>query len=269
MSRPTHVFTVVDGRRLHHLDHGGEGDPILLIHGVLGNAWMWDGVARALTGLGHVIAVDLRGYGDSQWSAEGADPTEELAADLAGLAHHHGWERLRVVGFSLGGLVGLALWEHAPGLVSSLVMVDLAPSSTRSEDEVPPTQMSVADHAGAVAAERANLPHAPEELVEVMARHGWRPGADGALVRKHHPEVSRRWRFRSEDWWPTLERFDRPLLFVHASEGPVCPAEAAAAVASRAQHGKLVSVPGSGHLIPLERPEVFTSHVIEFLEGLK
>ncbi|MFP3916013.1 MAG: alpha/beta fold hydrolase [Actinomycetota bacterium] len=266
MGPPRHVFTVVDGLRLHHLDHGGEGRTILLVHGVLGNAWMWEGVADALARMGHVVAVDLRGYGDSQWSAEGCDPTETLASDMAGLADAHGWSEMAVVGFSLGGLVGLALWEKRPDLVERLVMVDLPPSSPRGETEVPAVQMTAPDHATAVEAERANLPHAPEELVEVMAHHGYRPGEGGELVRKHHPGVAERWRFRSEDWWPTLERFDRPLLFVHAPDSPVCPAAGAQRVADRAPRGRLVEVPDSGHLVPLEQPELFAGHVVGFLE---
>lgn len=267
MTRPRHVFTVVDGRRLHHLDHGGDGPPIVLVHGVLGNAWMWAGVADRLTDHGHVVAVDLRGYGDSQWSAEGADATIDHAADLAGLADAHGWSAATVIGFSLGGLVGLALSALRSDLIDRLVMVDLPPSSTKSEYEVQPVRMAVANHAEAVAAERAGLPHASDELVEVMANHGYRPGDDGTLVRKHHPVIAKRWRFRSEDWWDSVDRFDKPLLFVHAPDGPVCSADDARSVPDRARRGRLVQVPDSGHLIPLERPDVFLSHVVDFLKG--
>ncbi len=266
MTSPVHVFTVVDGRRLHHLDYGGEGPPIVLVHGVLGNAWMWSGVAGRLTGHGRVIALDLRGYGDSQWSVEGADPTTAHASDLAGLADAHGWPSITLVGFSLGGLVGLALWELRPELVTRLVMVDLAPSSTRTETDVQPIPMTVAGHAEAVAVERAGLPHTSDELVEVMAGHGWRPGTDGMLVRKHHPGIASRWRFRSEDWWHTVDRFEPPLLFVHAPDSPVCPPAEAGAVAERARRGHMVAVSGSGHLIPLEQPDAFVAHVIEFLD---
>jgi len=266
MGPPRHVYTVVNGLRLHHLDHGGEGRTVLLIHGVLGSAWMWAGVADALAEVGQVVAVDLRGYGDSQWSAEGCDPTEALASDLVGLADAHGWSETAVVGFSLGGLVGLALWQQRPDLVERLVMVDLPPASSQGETEVPSVQMTVPDHAAAVAAERANLPHTREELVETLAQHAYRPGDGGYLVRKHHPAVAGRWRFRSEDWWPTLERFDRPLLFVHAPDSPVCPPDEAQRVMDRASRGRLVEVADSSHLVPLEQPEVFAGHVADFLE---
>lgn len=265
MTTPQHVFTVVDGRRLHHLDHGGTGPTILLVHGVLGNAWMWAGVTDRLVRHGHVVAVDLRGYGDSQWSPDGADPTVEHASDLAGLADAHGWASMAVIGFSLGGLVGLALWERRPELVERLVMVDLPPASERSETEVRPVAMTVAGHAEAVAAERAALPHAPEELVEVVAQHGYRPGPGGMLTRTHQPVVAERWRFRSEDWWGALERFDGPLLFVHAPDGPVCTEEEARAVVERARSARLSQIGDSSHLIPLERPDAFAEAVVAFL----
>lgn len=266
MTEPWHVFSVVEGLRLHHLDYGGEGPPVVLIHGVLGQAWMWRGVAPALTSHGHVVAVDLRGYGDSQWSLDGADSTSELASDLLGMADLHGWDSATIVGFSLGGLVGLAMSEQRPDFVDRLVMVDLPPASSKTETEVPPIQMAVADHGEAVAAERASIPHASESLIQTMASHGYRPGEQGTLVRKHHPVIAQRWRFRSEDWWGALERFDRPLLFVHAVDGLVCSEEEAHAVVQRSRLGRLVSVPQSGHLVPLEQPEAFSQHVVSFLE---
>lgn len=265
MTSPAHVFTVVDGLRLHHLDYGGDGPTIALIHGVLGNAWMWHGIAGRLTAHGRVVAIDLRGYGDSQWPPDGGEPTTAYAADVDTLAENHGWGDLKVIGFSLGGLVGLALWDREPARVDRLIMVDLPPASKKDEDDVPPIQMAVPTRAAAVEAERRSLPHAPDDLVAVMADHGYRPGSEG-LVRKHHPSIAERWRFRSENWWHVVERFDRPLLFVNAPDGGVCSPEDAAAVASRAHSGSVATIRESGHLIPLEQPAKFGDVAVDFLQ---
>jgi pimeloyl-ACP methyl ester carboxylesterase len=266
VTAPAHVFTVVDGLRLHHLDYGGTGSTIALIHGVLGNAWMWHGMAERLTEHGHVVAVDLRSYGDSQWSLSGGEPTTAYASDLAALAEIHHWGPLTIVGFSLGGLVGLALWDRDPAGVDRLVMVDLPPASQKSEADVPPIQMAVMDQSAAIEAERRNLPHAPDSLIHLMASQGYRPGDEG-LVRKHHPSIAERWRFRSEDWWHVVDRLDRPLLFVHAPDGGVCSLTDATEVSRRAQFGSIATVLESGHLIPLEQPEEFGDVVVEFLGG--
>jgi pimeloyl-ACP methyl ester carboxylesterase len=257
---------VVGGLRLHHLDYGGEGDPIVLVHGVLGQAWSWQGVAPELTRHGRVVAVDLRGYGDSQWSAAGDYATASFASDLSGLANQHGWDRIRLVGFSLGGLVGLALWEQHRRLLERLVMIDLPPVSAKADTEIPPVVMAVSDHHAALAAESSAAPRAPHTLIEMMASHGWRPGPDGMLIRKHDPFFAQRWPFRAENWWDTVDRIDIPLLFVHAADSQVCSAGQAQDVVARAKSGRLATITDSGHLVPLEQPQQLVRHVVEFLE---
>ena len=85
------------------------GAPFLLVHGLASNARLWDGVAAALTGLGHeVVTVDLRGHGRSSKPDEGYDvPT--VADDLAVLIERLGLERPIAAGQSWGGNVVLEL----------------------------------------------------------------------------------------------------------------------------------------------------------------
>jgi len=69
----TSVFLTVNGLKLHHLDWGNPDAPALVcVHGLSGNAHAFDGASRRLRDRFHVIAVDVRGRGDSAWSAEGA-----------------------------------------------------------------------------------------------------------------------------------------------------------------------------------------------------
>src|SRR5207249_7975097 len=64
--RPHERDVVVDGRRLHLLDWGGDGrPPLLLLHGFTGHAHAWDTLAIALQPHFHVYALDARGHGDS------------------------------------------------------------------------------------------------------------------------------------------------------------------------------------------------------------
>ena len=131
-SDPRHQFIHTNGLRLHLLDYGGTGPPILLLHGVLGQAWMWRAVAPALSPLGRVIAPDFRGYGDSQWSVGQEYRTVDHAQDIRAICAELGLTTAKVVGFSWGALVGLALSQQAVGLVDRLVMIDIGPSSTRT-----------------------------------------------------------------------------------------------------------------------------------------
>lgn len=260
-----HLFAVVDGLRLHLLDHGGDGAPVLLLHGALGNAWMWAGTGPRLTGAGRVVAMDLRGYGDSQWSPEHGYTTEHHARDVLAVLDHLRWSSARIVGFSWGGLIGMAAATMRPGAVSALAMIDLPPSSARDERDIPPVAMEVPDHHAAVAAERAAAPRTPPELTSLVAAMAYRPGPHG-LVRKHDPFYTTRWPFRAEDWWPALERLVAPLLVIRASESVVFSAEEAQSMVARARQAELVEVGPSGHLVPLEQPDKTAAVLRRFLE---
>lgn len=115
-----------DGPRLAVRRAPGPLRPFLLVHGLASNAHLWDGVARRLADAGHeVLAVDQRGHGRSEVTADGYDTTT-AAADLAALIGVLGWSGARspvVVGQSWGGNVVLTLAARHGG-VAGLGLVD-------------------------------------------------------------------------------------------------------------------------------------------------
>lgn len=262
---PAHRFVHAGGRRLHLLDHGGDGRPVLLLHGVLGNAWMWHDVAPALDGAGHVVALDLRGYGDSQWAASGAYSTEDHAADVEAVVEQLGEQPADVVGFSWGGLVGLALAVRRPELVGRLAMVDVPPSFAQGETEIPPLSGEYSSHDEAVEAERRLSPRAEQRMLDVMASYGTRPAPGGGLARKHDPVFLERWPFRRDDRWEELRDLRASLLVVRAGDSPVLAEDEAERMLAAAPDAALVQIPDCGHLIPVERPRELASALRTFL----
>lgn len=107
---------------------GGDGRPVLLVHGLASNARLWDEVGARLAAAGHpVVAVDLRGHGSSASVPDpvpGPGPTLTAAADLAEVLAALGWARAVVAGQSWGGNVVLQLAADRPGLVHGLALVD-------------------------------------------------------------------------------------------------------------------------------------------------
>jgi pimeloyl-ACP methyl ester carboxylesterase len=76
-------FKGADGNVLTGVDYGGAGrPPVLLIHGGAAHARWWDFVAPALVNSHHVIALDQRGHGDSEWTREWGYGTRHYVADL-------------------------------------------------------------------------------------------------------------------------------------------------------------------------------------------
>ncbi|HSC02669.1 MAG TPA: alpha/beta hydrolase [Solirubrobacteraceae bacterium] len=262
-----HVFLRADERRLHLLDFGGTGPVILLLHGILGHSWMWHEVAPRLTDLGRVLALDSRGYGDSQWSREAQYTSDDHASDVQTVLNALGGGAADVVGFSSGGLVALGLAARCPELVSSLVMVDIAPASSLAETDVPEVPGEYGDHGQALEAERRLSPRAAERMLEAMALFGTRPVADGKLARKHDGFFLSRWPFRADQRWVELAALEQPVLIVRASESPVLSAAEAARMVGIARNGLLVEVEGSGHLVPVEQPHALAEAIRAFLAG--
>jgi pimeloyl-ACP methyl ester carboxylesterase len=106
--------------RLHAVT-GGDGPPVLLIHGWPGSWYYWRLVMLALARDFSVIAVDQRGIGLSDKPEEGYD-TGTLANDLAGLMDALGHQRFAVAGVDTGMLIGYALAADHPGRVVRLAV---------------------------------------------------------------------------------------------------------------------------------------------------
>ena len=89
MSPPQSRFFVSQGLRLHYADWGNEtAAPILLVHGGRDHCRSWDKIARALQRHFHVLAPDLRGHGDSDWTKGGSYALTEYVYDLSRLVRH-------------------------------------------------------------------------------------------------------------------------------------------------------------------------------------
>jgi pimeloyl-ACP methyl ester carboxylesterase len=102
--------------------------PALLLHGGGQTRHAWKRTAAVLASHGyHAIAVDLRGHGDSGWSADGNYEIDRFAHDVRQLAMSFGSKPV-LIGASLGGISSLiAVGETATPIATALVLVDVTP----------------------------------------------------------------------------------------------------------------------------------------------
>lgn len=127
---PTSHSFVSQRLRLHYADWGNHGAPLLLlVHGGRDHCRSWDWAAHELRADWHVVAPDLRGHGDSDWSPEGAYEGSPLVYDLAQLIHQLGETPVTIVAHSLGGNIALRYAGLYPEKVRKLVAIEgLGPS---------------------------------------------------------------------------------------------------------------------------------------------
>jgi pimeloyl-ACP methyl ester carboxylesterase len=111
--------------RLHYVDWGNAtAPPLLLVHGGRDHCRNWDWVAQALRGKWHVIAPDLRGHGDSEWSDDGQYDMSGYVYDLAQLIHQQDLAPVTIIGHSLGGNIALRYTGIYPDTVRRLVAIE-------------------------------------------------------------------------------------------------------------------------------------------------
>lgn len=118
-----HGTAQVGGVQLHYV-RGGEGEPVLLVHGWPTTWYEWHQVMPLLAERYDVIAVDLRGAGNSDKPLTGYDK-RTLAADLGGLVESLELGPIHYVGHDIGGMVGYAFAHEYPELTRSYTVLDV------------------------------------------------------------------------------------------------------------------------------------------------
>ncbi len=126
----THRF-IVNGLALNCLDYGGEGKPpILFLHGGSAHAHWWDFVAPAFVGDFHVLALDQRGHGESEWADEWAYASRHYVSDLDQVICTWGFGAPILVGHSMGAHNVLAYAAEHSDKLRAIVALDPPPDYT-------------------------------------------------------------------------------------------------------------------------------------------
>ncbi len=135
LALPADNQIIVGAIRLHYLDWGGSGTPILFLHGGGLNAHTWDFVAVMLRGCYRCLALDQRGHGDSEWSPVVDYRIASHLKDIEGFIAQVGLERPILVGQSMGGLNAIAYAIRHSEQMRAMVVVDVAPEISDSGAE--------------------------------------------------------------------------------------------------------------------------------------
>ena len=263
-----------NGLRLHYLDWGGDDLPLLLcIHGYAQNAHSWDFTALALRDRYRVLALDLRGHGDSQWAPDGDYTQPGYLGDLEPFIDAVAPGPLVVVGLSLGGSLAYSYAAAHPDRVRTLVVVDTGPETTgpgRGRIRRFVRQPDVLDSFEAfVARTRRYNSRRPEWQVRGSLRHNLRRLPDGRWTWKYDPALrGRRRPGPPQDpsvRWATWAQVRCPTLLVRGASSDLLDPGVAQRMADMLSNVRLVEVPNAGHLVPGDNPLGFEEALTAFL----
>lgn len=273
--------------RLNYVDWGNEGAPILiLLHGGRDHCRAWDWTAERLRHRYHVIAPDLRGHGDSEWSSDGNYSLAAYLYDLAQLIHQRSMAPARIVAHSLGGNIALRYAGTYPENVSRLVVIEglaLPPYVTaRSWDLSRRYRAWIEerrDMSGRTARRYASI---DEALARMMAENSSLSAAQARHLTIHgvkqNEDGSFSWKFDNyvrsfapidatdADLAALWERIACPSLLIHGAES-WAPDPSADGTLDAFGRVRLEIVEGAGHWVHHDRPDVFLDLVESFLHA--
>jgi esterase len=262
-------FVTVNGLRLHYLEWGDSTKPaMILLHGIARHAHTFDHIAPDLARDHRVLAIDMRGHGDSAWSPEGAYLVEDYVKDLEELLQQLAIRRVTLLGNSTGGRVVQVFAGQHPELVERLIVEDVGPE--RPQDIADAFARRVQQEANGWASEdelvmqlvAANR-RTPEPLLRTYAHFGIKPGPNGRLIWKRDPNLVKG--FVSTELWDYVRRITSPALYVIGGASQIVPAEAQARLKQMLPNCEIVTMPGLGHYPNEEDTPGFLAIVNRFL----
>ncbi len=267
---PADATTQLNGLRFHFLDWGTPGErPMLLLHGGAQTAHSWDEVAPDLARDHHVLALDQRGHGDTDWAPQGRYRRDDFVGDIRAFLEDRGWPRATLVALSLGGLNSIAFAATEPGRIAGLVVVDVTPTISQTGSKAIAAQLQTHDFASfedAVARALAFNPLRSAENIRARLRHALREGPDGRWSYKFDPGIgSGGLETDFERLWEQVRLIRCPTLLVRGAQSAILSREAAARFVHELPGSTVVEVPGAGHSVMGDNPGGFVGAVRPFL----
>jgi esterase len=263
-------FVTVSGLRLHYLEWGSRAKPaMILLHGIARHAHTFDHIAREFARDYRVIALDMRGHGDSSWHPDGAYLVDDYVKDLEGVVRELALARLTLLGNSTGGRVVQVFAGRHPDLVDRLIVEDVGPE--RPQDIADGFARRVEQEANGWAAEDDLVRQlvmqnrrTPESVLRTYAHFGTKQRADGRLIWKRDPNLVKG--FVSTELWNDVSRITRPTLYVIGGGSRIVPVETQQRLKQTLPNCEIVTMPGLGHYPDEEDTAGFLAIVMPFLK---
>lgn len=237
----------------------GEGDPLLIVHGLYGSGRNWGVIAKRLADERRVVTVDMRNHGASPWFNTHSYP--ELAQDLAEVLDHIG--SADVLGHSMGGKASMILALKYPNLVNSLTVADIAPVGYTH------TQMPMID-----AMRRVDFSQVKKRSDALPMLGDIDPGVATFLLQSLDV-TGQKWRLNLDALAREMPKivgfpkvsgtYEGRVLFLSGALSDYVKTTDRPAIKALFPHAKFAKIPDAGHWLHAQKPRAFEAAVREFL----
>ena len=223
--------------RLHYLDWGNEdAADMLLVHGIHDHCHSWDWLAQSFRRHYHVVAPDLRGHGDSEWTLGSPYSYLEYVQDVAQLVRQRRLTPLTVVSHSMGGTIASIYAGTFPQAVERLVIIEGLGIYPHGKESTADRLCRWIDNNYALSARtprryatledayqrmQETNPHLSPEQARHLTIHGSNQNEDGTFTWKfdNYTRAPRPYDIPAEDMAALWQRIDCPVLIVNSRQG--------------------------------------------------
>ena len=242
----------------------GEGDPLLLVHGLGMSSDLWIYQTPVLSKRYRMIAVDLRGFGRSDKPSDpGSYDVKVLAADVAAVAKQLGVSAIHFLGSSMGGFVAQELALAEPALFRSLILCHTGCRMSMPPDILESRVKLLRETAmgayGQMVAKQTFAPGVSQKLADWMV----------GLIAKNDQRAYTQVLTEGLNGFEACDRIGAirtPTLVIIGELDRVIPPEEGRELARRIPGAQLVEIAGVGHISYGERPDEFNDAVLRFLD---
>lgn len=281
--QPTDHWVSLNGIRFHYLDWGNPHLPhVVLLHGGSLTAHTWDMAALVLRDRYHLVALDQRGHGDTEWTPEDQldrDNGDLMQEDTGQFMEHLGFEHLTLVGMSMGGMNALRYAARHPQRLDALVIVDVAPETMR-EGQIEMEQFRQATETLTRFEDFLDramkfMPHRPPEHLRYSLTHSLKQTEGGWTWKQDHrrrqqqatgPAEQEAARARNaKALWADVKSIAAPTLLLRGAESKILSPEVAERTVAAMTNARLVVIPRATHNVHSDNPGDFAAAVDAFL----
>jgi esterase len=272
---PKNEYLNVNGLRLHYINWGKGGHKtMLLLHGFMAHAHTWDEFALNFRNQYHIIALDQRGHGESQWSQNGFYTIDDHLSDIAKIIKILKLRNLIMIGHSMGGRNALFYTVCYAENVDRLVLIDarLWSNSKNSKTlrhhliNLPLQTFSLREVKQAI----QNLyPYLSTKTCKYLAYYGYKKIKNREFVPKFDVKMSLQSNLldcMTEDLRPFLTNVACPTLVIRGKESLFLSRADARKICSIIPNAKFREIPMATHMPVQENPKVFKKVILDFLD---
>ncbi len=245
----------------------GEGEPLVLLHGLFGSADNLGGIARIFEERFKTISIDLRNHGRSPHCVTISYP--EMASDVLKVLDKEKIDSANILGHSMGGKTAMQLALQSPLKVKNLIVGDIAPVLYGAHHSRILEGMKAVEEAA---------PATRKQAEEILREYEGEPAVLSFLLTNWRRTEAGSWAWRvnvsaiSNEYNNIAaanegEPFNGPVLFMRGGNSQYIGAEHREAILKLFPNASVRTIENTGHWLHAEKPEMFARAVMKFLEG--